>query len=37
MIFFLKNKAPEKWRDRQEIQAEVSQCVIFEGEDDIKD
>jgi hypothetical protein len=37
MIFFLKNKAPDKWRDRQEIQAEVSQCVIFEGEDDIKD
>lgn len=38
MIFFLKNKAPDKWRDRQEhdINANVSQ-VIFEGEDDIKD
>ena len=37
MIFFLKNKAPDKWRDRQEIQADVNQCVIFEGEDYIKD
>lgn len=38
MIFFLKNKAPDKWRDRQEhdINANVSQ-VVFEGEDDIKD
>lgn len=37
-IFYLKNKAPNgKWRDKQEIQADVNQCVIFEGEDDIKE
>ena len=36
-IFFLKNRARNKWSDRQEIQADVNQCVIFEGEDDIKD
>lgn len=38
MIFFLKNKAPDKWRDRQEhdVNANVAQ-VIFTGEDDIKD
>ena len=37
ITFFLKNKRPEQWKEKQEIQAEVSQCVIFEGEDDIKD
>ena len=38
MIFFLKNKAPDKWRDRQEhdVNANVAQ-VIFTGEDDIED
>lgn len=37
-IFFLKNRARSKWRDRQEqdINANVAQ-VIFTGEDDIKD
>lgn len=37
IIFFLKNKRPNQWKDKQEIQADVNQCVIFEGEDDIKD
>jgi hypothetical protein len=37
-IFFLKNRARQKWSDRQEhdVNANVAQ-VIFEGEDDIKD
>ena len=36
-IFYLKNKSSGKWRDKQEIDANVSSQVIFEGEDDIKD
>ena len=38
MIFWLKNRAYDKWKDRQEhdVNANVAQ-VIFEGEDDIKD
>lgn len=38
-IFYLKNKKPEQWRDRQEhdVNANVSSQVIFEGEDDIKE
>lgn len=37
-IFFLKNRARDKWKDKQEheIDANVAQ-VIFSGEDDIKD
>lgn len=38
IIFFLKNRDPQRWRDKQEhdVNANVAQ-VIFEGEDDIKD
>ena len=36
-IILLKNRARNIWSDRQVIQADVNQCVIFEGEDDIKD
>ena len=37
-IFFLKNRARHKWKDKvdHEVDASVSQ-VIFTGEDDIKD
>ena len=37
-IFFLKNRARDKWKDKvdHEVDANISQ-VIFEGEDDIKD
>lgn len=37
-IFFLKNRARNKWKDKvdHEVDATVAQ-VIFEGEDDIKD
>ena len=37
-IFFLKNRARHKWRDKveHEVDATVAQ-VVFEGEDDIKD
>jgi hypothetical protein len=36
-IFFLKNKKPEDWRDKREVQADVVTSVVFEGEDDIKE
>ena len=36
-IFFLKNKKPEEWRDKREVQADVTASVVFEGEDDIKE
>ena len=37
-IFFLKNRARHKWRDKvdHEVDANVAQ-VVFEGEDDIKE
>lgn len=36
-IFWLKNRQPDKWRDKTEVKADVSQTVIFTGEDDIED
>ena len=37
-IFFLKNRARDKWKDKvdHEVDANIAQ-VIFEGEDDLKD
>lgn len=36
-IFWLKNRQPDKWRDKSEVKADISQTVIFTGEDDIED
>lgn len=36
-IFWLKNRQPDIWRDKTEVKADVSQTVIFTGEDDIED
>lgn len=35
-IFWLKNRSPEKWRDKTEVKQDVTQTVTFSGEDDIK-
>lgn len=35
-IFWLKNRCPEKWRDKSEVKQDVTQTVNFIGEDDIK-
>ncbi len=36
-IFWVKNRQPDKWRDKTEIKADVSQTVVFTGEDEIED
>lgn len=35
-IFWLKNRSPEKWRDKTEVKQDITQAVTFSGEDDIK-
>ena len=35
-IFWLKNRCPDKWRDKTEVKQDVTQTVTFSGEDDIK-
>lgn len=34
-IFWLKNRCPDKWRDKTEVKQDVTQSVTFIGEDDI--
>lgn len=36
-IFWLKNRKPDQWRDKTEVQQDISQTVAFIGEDQIED
>ena len=36
-IFWLKNRQPDRWRDKTEVKADIAQTVVFTGEDDIED
>ena len=36
-IFWLKNRRPNQWRDKTEVQQDITQTVTFVGEDDILD
>jgi hypothetical protein len=36
-IFWLKNRQPDKWRDKTEVKADIAQTVVFTGEDDLED
>lgn len=36
-IFWLKNRKPDQWRDKTEVKQDITQTVVFEGEDDIED
>lgn len=36
-IFWLKNRKPKQWRDKQEHEVDMKQRVIFYGENDLED
>ena len=36
-IFWVKNRQPDRWRDKTEVKADIAQTVVFTGEDDIED
>lgn len=36
-IFWLKNRCPDKWRDKTEVKQDITQTVVFTGEDDLED
>lgn len=36
-IFWVKNRQPDKWRDKTEVKADIAQTVIFTGEDELED
>lgn len=36
-IFWLKNRRPDQWRDKTEVKQDISQTVVFIGEDDLDD
>ena len=36
-IFWLKNRQPDRWRDKTEVKADIAQSVIFTGENDLED
>ena len=37
IIFWLKNRMGEQWKDKQEIKQDIQQTVMFSGEDDLDD
>lgn len=36
-IFWLKNRCPDKWRDKTEVKQDITQAVIFTGENELED
>lgn len=36
-IFWLKNRCPDKWRDKTEVKQDITQTVVFTGEDYLED
>lgn len=36
-VFWLKNRCPNKWRDKTEVTQDITQTVLFSGEDELND